>query len=117
MGADIHIYVKAKCTLEGETYWETMLWAIDPGRDYSKFAILAGVRNYDDVTPVPSLPWSDKDIKQLDPDNNFHSRRIISGKQFVDTIGLTFGPWGALSAWIAHMLLTHEVEVLMAFDN
>ena len=114
MGSDIHIYIKAK--LPNDTYWETMLCAVDPGRDYNKFAILADVRNYNDVRPIPSVPWTEEEMKSLDPDDNYHSRRKITGQQFVATIGFTFGPWGALSAWIDHMLCTHEVEVLMGFD-
>lgn len=115
MGSDIHIYINAK--LPDDDYWETILWNIDPGRDYNRFAILADVRNYNDVKPIPSVPWTEEEMKSLDPDDNFHSRRKITGRQFVDTIGLVFGPWGALSAWINHMLLTHEVEVLMGFDS
>jgi hypothetical protein len=57
MGCDIHAIVERKVTYrdrEGEPYMHEWVNSGDPdiGRNYEVFAALAGVRNYDDITPV-----------------------------------------------------------------
>jgi hypothetical protein len=51
MGCDIHAYVVAKLPYENETgFWVEGDFSID--RNYDLFANMAGVRNYDKITPV-----------------------------------------------------------------
>lgn len=57
MGCDIHPIIERHDRRRGdggEVYWESWVNAGTPdlGRDYELFAVLAGVRNYDGITPV-----------------------------------------------------------------
>lgn len=50
MGCDIHCYIEYRYPKHDD--WTSFGGRINPGRNYGLFAKLAGVRNYDDVTPV-----------------------------------------------------------------
>lgn len=54
MGCDIHCYVeyRTKPPHDGVKQWSSFGGNINPGRHYPMFAALAGVRNYDEVTPI-----------------------------------------------------------------
>lgn len=50
MGCDIHCYIENQQS--GSDHWFGFGGRINPGRNYSAFARLAGVRNYEEVKPV-----------------------------------------------------------------
>lgn len=122
MGTDIHIFVRGKEREDkyedGYIWWQTFLNNVDPGRIYSIFAKLAGVRNYNEVTPLPSRPWSEEDIKQYDPADFLHSCVIITAEDFLTVISPEdLGPWGSLAAYVKHLSQSHIVELLLGFDS
>lgn len=50
MGCDIHCYVEY--TRAGTEHWSGFGGRINPGRNYALFALIAGVRNCNEVTPI-----------------------------------------------------------------
>lgn len=50
MGCDIHCYIEYKD--KNSSYWHDFGGRINPGRFYSIFASLAGVRNSGDIVPI-----------------------------------------------------------------
>ena len=50
MGCDIHCYIEYKPA--GSDDWSDFGGRINPGRNYDLFAKLAGIRNYDEITPI-----------------------------------------------------------------
>lgn len=57
MGADIHLFIEYQDP-EYKDYWSSFGGQINPGRNYSIFALMAGVRNYDnfDLFSPKGLP-------------------------------------------------------------
>lgn len=51
MGCDIHCYIEYK-SAGSDSRWQDFGGRINPGRNYEIFAKLAGVRNYQELTPV-----------------------------------------------------------------
>ena len=54
MGCDIHLYIeyRSKNAANTDQYWQSFGQRTNPGRNYFMFALLANVRNYDEL-PVP----------------------------------------------------------------
>lgn len=50
MGCDIHCYIEYKPAESND--WSDFGGCINPGRNYDLFAKLAGIRNYDEITPI-----------------------------------------------------------------
>jgi hypothetical protein len=54
MGCDIHCYIEYKrANHEGWNNWSSFGGRINPGRDYTMFRLLAGVRSYDNIEVKP----------------------------------------------------------------
>ena len=70
MGCDIHLFVQVKTSSEDASHpnWKTVEWGkLFPGlsldhRNYSVFAFLANVRNYDCCTPLSELKGLPNDL-------------------------------------------------------
>jgi hypothetical protein len=53
MGCDIHVHLEFADKREDSIWWQTLAYqGLNWERCYDLFAIMAGVRNYDDVRPV-----------------------------------------------------------------
>ena len=73
MGCDIHLYIEYKSKNNNEDIrnnWRSFGQKINPGRNYALFALMANVRNYDCILPVPQVRGFPEDAAYYSSNDN-----------------------------------------------
>lgn len=124
MGCDIHAYGEIKIN----NMWH-FVSEIEIFRNYSLFALLANVRNYDDIKAISDpkgLPVDTSEVVKYYYslwDGDAHSESYLTEKEYLhfkEKINNAFKEYGHINnfdSFFSEDFLKHEKRVIFWFDN